>query len=316
MFQTTMQKESEIPDVSPELPSTAWRVVLAALSRLPQAGLSRTFGAIADTPLPPAMRATVLGGFARAVGINVQEAEKPIEQYSSINDFFVRRLADGLRRIPNDSAVAASPVDGVTGQFGTIQGGRLLQAKGRWYSAAELIDDAGEAAQFENGTFITLYLSPRHYHRIHSPCDGKIPFARHIPGGLLPVNRPAVTHVSDLFARNERLLCAIDGPLGRVIVVAVGAYNVGRISAAFDPEWNAPAGRRAGWVTNRAGSTRATHTYDPPGTVRQGEEIMAFHLGSTVVLLLEKGVEIAPGLAPGDEVRLGQPIARKVLEAS
>jgi phosphatidylserine decarboxylase len=314
MFARTMDEQTEIPDVSPDLPSASWRVLLAAMSRLPQAGLSRAFGAIADTPLPPSMRAAVLGTFASAVGINVQEAEKPIEEYSSVNDFFVRRLAPGLRRVPNDPDVVASPVDGITGQFGTIRNGRLVQAKGRWYTAAELVDDAGEAAQFDGGSFITLYLSPRHYHRIHAPCDGSIPLARHIPGGLLPVNKPAVTHVRDLFARNERLLCYIDGPLRRVGVVAVGAYNVGRISAAFDPEWNQPAGRTAAWVTNRRDAERATHPYDPPKPVRQGEEIMAFHLGSTVVLLLERGVQVASGLAPGDEVRLGQPIARKVME--
>ncbi len=310
-----MEKDSEIPDVSPDLPSATWRMVLAAMSRLPQAGLSRAFGAIADTPLPASMRATVLGGFAKAVGINIQEAEKPIEEYSSVNDFFVRRLAPGLRRIPNDPNVAASPVDGVAGQLGTIRDGRLIQAKGRLYSAAGLLDDAGEAARFDGGAFITIYLSPRHYHRIHSPCEGHIPLARHIPGGLLPVNRPAVTHVSDLFARNERLLCYIDSPLRRVALVAVGAYNVGRISAAFDPEWNAPPGKAAGWVTNRPGTEPATHRYVPPKPVRQGEEVMAFHLGSTVVLLFEKGVQIASGLAPGDEVRLGQPIGSRVSEA-
>jgi phosphatidylserine decarboxylase len=312
-----MENEIEIPDVSPDLPSASWRVVLAAMSRLPQAGLSRAFGALADAPLPPSMRAAVLGAFANAVGINVTEAEKPIEEYGSVNDFFVRRLTPGLRPLPNDSSVAACPVDGVAGQIGVVTNGRLVQAKGRWYSAAELLDDAEEAKPFDGGTFITLYLSPRHYHRIHSPCDGLIPLARHIPGGLLPVNKPAVTHVRDLFARNERLLCYIDGPLGRVAVVAVGAYNVGRISAAFDPEWNAPEGKPQGWVTNRRGSDRETHTYDPPRTVRQGEEIMAFHLGSTVVLLFEKGcVQVEPELTPGDEVRLGQPIARASKEAT
>src|SRR5690606_22162738 len=143
----------------------------------------------------------------------------------------------------------ASPVDGATGQVGRIRSGRVLQAKGRWYSIAELIGDALEAERYEGGSFVTLYLSPRDYHRIHAPCDGAIAYARHIPGALLPVNAAAVAHVPDLFPRNERLLCAIDGPLGRVTVVAVGAYNVGRISAAFDPDWRAGEGETR-WVTN------------------------------------------------------------------
>ena len=121
-----------------------------------------------------------------------------------------------------------------------------------------------------------------------------------------------MAHLPDLFARNERLMCHIDGPLGRVAVVAVGAYNVGRISAAFDAAWNAPAGESA-WVTNRRGMQSAGTRYDPPVSVRQGDEIMTFHLGSTVVLVFEPGrVELAPGLEPGDAVRLGMAIGRRV----
>ncbi|HET8654575.1 MAG TPA: phosphatidylserine decarboxylase, partial [Longimicrobiaceae bacterium] len=108
---------------------------------------------------------------------------------------------------------------------------------------------------------------------------------------------------------NERLVCYLDGPLGRVAVVAVGAYNVGRISAAFDPEWRAAPGRGA-WVTNRKHARPETHDYAPPVEVRQGDEIMAFHLGSTVVLLTERGAPpVRPGLRPGDAVRLGEVVA-------
>src|SRR5690606_29557842 len=124
-------------------------------------------------------------------------------------------------------------------------------------------------------------------------------------GALFPVNAPAVMHVDRLFPRNERLLCTIDGPLGRVAVVAVGAYNVGRISAAFDVAWN---GGEHGWVTNRGTHAIEERRYDPPVRVERGEELMAFHLGSTVVLLFEPGVRLIP-LAVGDPVRLGSPIA-------
>ena len=120
------------------------------------------------------------------------------------------------------------------------------------------------------------------------------------------MNRAAVAHVPDLFPRNERLLCPLDGPLGRVVVVAVGAYNVGRISAAFDPAWSG----ESGWVTNRRDAPPGARRYDPPVEVAMGEEIMAFHLGSTVVLLVEPGrAELADAATPGREVRLGEPLA-------
>jgi phosphatidylserine decarboxylase len=247
----------------------------------------------------------VLGTFARMVGIDATEADLPLEEYASLNAFFVRRLRPGARTWPMDAATLASPVDGIVGRHGTIDGGRLVQAKGRDYSAAALLGDGEEAARFEHGTFVTVYLSPRHYHRIHSPCDGTIPSARYIPGALLPVNEPAVQHVADLFPRNERVTCTIDGPLGRTAVVAIGAYNVGRISAAFDPAWVGPMSS----ITNRGERMPAVRSYTPPLRVTQGDEIMAFHLGSTIVLLSEPGLRnVAP--PPGTEVRLGDVLLR------
>src|SRR5690606_18330407 len=136
------------------------------------------------------------------------------------------------------------------GRFGRVGPNRtLVQAKGHSYSVAELLADEEPAERFGEGSYLTIYLSPRHYHRIHTPCPGTIARADYIPGSLLPVNAPAVMHVPGLFARNERLTCYVDGQRGRVGVVAVGAYNVGRISAAFDSDWN--GGGPAGYVTNR-----------------------------------------------------------------
>lgn len=296
------------PPVTPALPPRTWRLLLRLLARLPQGAMSRGFGRVSDLPLPRALRRPVLGSFARAVGIDLSEAERPLDAYPTLNEFFVRRLKPGARHWPMDPAAVASPVDGIVGQVGRVERGQIVQAKGRWYSAAELLGDPAEADRFEGGAFATLYLSPRHYHRIHAPCDGRISFARHLPGALLPVNAAAVAHVPDLFPRNERLLCYLDGPAGRVATVAVGAYNVGRISAAFDPVWTPLAGRGS-WVTNRRGARPTTRRYDPPVSVRRGDEIMAFHLGSTVVLLFEPGrVALATDLRPGYPVTLGERI--------
>jgi phosphatidylserine decarboxylase len=297
-------------DENPDLPNLRWRAALSLLKRLPQGALSRGFGRLADAPIPPALRPAVLGAFARAVGADVSEAELPLEAYPTLNRFFTRKLAAGARTWPGDPAVVASPVDGAVGQLGTVREGRLIQAKGRLYDVGQLLEDDAAAARYEGGAFITLYLSPKDYHRIHAPVAGEIRAARHVPGALLPVNAAAVAHTPELFARNERLMCHIDGPLGRTAVVAVGAYNVGRISAAFDPAWNAPPGASA-WVTNRRGLQSAARAYDPPIPVRQGDEIMTFHLGSTVVLVLERGrVDLLPSVEPGDPVRLGMPIGR------
>ncbi|MGH7340799.1 MAG: archaetidylserine decarboxylase, partial [Candidatus Rokuibacteriota bacterium] len=299
---------SRVPDVSPDLPTPGWRALLAVLARLPQPGLSRAFGRLADLRIPAPLRRPILGTFARAIGIDVAEAEGPVSEYETLDDFFVRRLRPGARSFPNDPDALASPVDGIVGELGTIRSGDALQAKGRSYSVARLVDDAAEAARFDGGLFITLYLSPRHYHRIHAPCGGRIIGARHMPGALLPVNRQAVNHVNDLFPRNERLVCWLDGPLGRVAVVAIGAYNVGRISAAFDATWAGPG--RIG-VTNRGTTEPESRRYDPPIPVVQGQELMAFHLGSTLVMLVEPArVEFVDAIRDGLEVRVGEVIAR------
>lgn len=296
-----------VPEVTPDLPPTSWRLTLSALRRLPQGLLSRGFGWVADLSIPERLRGPVVRKFAQTVGADLTEAERPASDYGSINEFFVRRLRPGIRSWPRDPEAITSPVDGVIGRFGSITQGRAVQAKGRDYSIAELLGDEKAARPFLDGHFITIYLSPRHYHRIHTPVAGTIHAAEYVPGGLLPVNPPAVTHVADLFVRNERLICHLNSHAGAIAVVAVGAYNVGRISAAFDPAWSGEGRRR--WVTNRSDPPPRSRRYDPPIDVAIGEEIMAFHLGSTIVMLLERSVEVRGDLAPGREVQVGETIA-------
>jgi phosphatidylserine decarboxylase len=257
-------------------------------------------GRVADVPVPLRLRRPVYWVVARLLGMELGEARDPVESYRTVDELFVRRLRAGTRSWPADPDVAGSPVDGVVGAFGVVESGRLLQAKGRHYTVAELLDDGEQGARFGAGSYVTLYLAPRHYHRIHAPVGGSIGWARHVPGRLLPVNRPAAALVDRLFPRNERLVAVLDGPspFGAVAVVAVGAFNVGRITADFD----------RGLVTNRRGSRGGTRRYDPPVRLERGAGLMAFHLGSTVVLLFERPVALARGLARGVEVRLGDPL--------
>jgi len=276
------------------------------MRRLPQGVLSRAFGRLADVRLPRPLRPLVLGGFARLVGADLGEAEHPPAAYPSLDAFFVRRLRPGCRPMPDDAGALVSPVDGSVSESGTVEDGRLIQAKGLRYTASELLGDPEQAARFEHGWYQTLYLSPRDYHRIHAPCAGAVSWARHEPGRLLPVNRPMAAVEPRLFARNERLGCVLETGAGPVAVVAVGAFNVGRISAAFDPSWAGPAGG----VTNRRGAHPASRCYEPPVAVARGDELMAFHLGSTVVVLAAPG---ATGQTrhrvPGTPIRLGEVLA-------
>ncbi len=217
-----------------------------------------------------------------------------------------------MRSWPPDLDVPASPVDGVIGAHGTIRRGIALQAKGMEYSVSELLAEAGSADRFEGGRFLTIYLSPRHYHRIHAPVGGSVIRVRHVPGALLPVNEPAVRGLSSLFPRNERVIVEFDERRsgGRVALVAVGAFNVGRISSLFDPSLNVSPDRGISNLGDR--SSLSTWEYDPPSKIDRGSQLLAFHLGSTVVLLFQadaldemRGLH---GLAVGHEVRLGEPI--------
>lgn len=286
-----------------------WRAVLAILSALPTGALSRLVGHLARIEFPAGLQKRLNRAFVRLSGLDPRESERPPEAYRSLSSLFVRRLKPGLRSWPKDPSAIASPVDGVLGAFGRVDGGTLIQAKGRSYTVGALLDEEA-VDRFGSGVFFTIYLSPRHYHRIHSPVSGRLTAARVVPGRLLPVNPPAVASVRDLFARNERLVAILEADSYELAVVAVGALNVGSISAAFDPDWGSGPGRG---VTNRpgAGSDRR-RDYDPPIEMRRADELMAFHLGSTVVLLVAAKESSAPiphrDLRLGAEIRLGTPL--------
>jgi len=261
-------------------------------------------GAVARTPLPRFLRRPVYATFARRVGADLSEVERPLDEYGCLDDFFVRRLKPGARPIASDPDVVVSPCDGTIAESGAATAGHLIQAKGIDYKLASLIPDASAAARFEGGVYLTIYLAPRDYHRVHFPADGGVNGFQHVPGALFPVNALAVRNIGGLFTLNERLITFVDTSFGEVALVMVAATGVGHMTVTYDSVETRGRGRGKA----RPGP-RVRYTGSRP--VERGGELGAFHLGSTVVLLFEPGrVKLAP-LAHGQRIRLGEPIARR-----
>jgi phosphatidylserine decarboxylase len=198
--------------------------------------------------------------------------------------------------------VVVSPVDAVVSEAGVAEGGRLVQAKGIDYGVEALVADEDLARRLEGGAYATLYLSPRDYHRIHFPLAGSVLGWRYVPGRLWPVNPASVRTVRGLFAVNERLVTILDTPLGRCALVAVGATVVGRVHAYYDP--TVPR-------TNDPGAKSRGRDYETPIPVAKGQELGAFEMGSTVILLFERGrIRLDARMVPGTRVRVGEAIGR------
>lgn len=277
--------------------TTLERIAVTAVS---SPRLSRIVGRLSDLRLPRPIRVPLIQAYARAYGVDLGEAELPPSAYASFNAFFTRRLREGARPIESASGVVVSPSDSRLSAIGQIpRDGRLEQIKGDTYGIEALLGSGEQAARFGVGVAATLYLSPAMYHRVHSPVDGEIVGWRYVPGRLFPVNAAGVRSVPGLFTRNERVSVLVETAAhGLVAVVLVGAANVGRIGLAF-----------ADLVTNR-GHAPGAFRPQAPIPVRRGDELGAFNLGSTVVLLVAD-----PGLVPaakaGDLVRLGRPLWRR-----
>jgi len=207
-----------------------------------------------------------------------QAAEPDIAEYRTFNDFFTRSLKPGAR--PLAEAGLVCPVDGAVSQCGAIDGDRIFQAKGHSYSTAALVGgDAALAAQFTDGSFATVYLSPKDYHRIHMPCSGRLRRMLHIPGDLFSVNPATARSLPGLFARNERVVCLFDGERGPFVLVLVGATIVGSMATVWHGAVNPP----------RPGTVREWDYAERNITLAKGDEMGRFLLGSTVVLLFPAG---------------------------
>jgi phosphatidylserine decarboxylase len=269
---------------------------------LPQHALSRLAGSLAASE-SPWLRDRLIRRFVAAYGVDLSEAERGIGQFRSFNDFFTRELKPGARPLADAREFILSPADGAISQLGPITGGRIIQAKGRDYSVAEILGcGAAEAARFEGGRFITVYLSPRDYHRVHMPAAGTLAATSYIPGDLYSVNVATAGGVDRLFARNERLACRFDGPDGHFASVMVGAMIVAGIDTVWPNRFRTHASAPVQEDFAGAGHDFAA-----------GDEMGRFYLGSTVVLLFEpRRVEWLGGLGTGDPLRMGQAIARRI----
>ncbi|HET8899450.1 MAG TPA: archaetidylserine decarboxylase [Rhodanobacteraceae bacterium] len=239
----------------------------------------------------------LIGRIVRAYAVDMSEAaEADPFSYPQFNAFFTRALKAGAR--PADPAPAAilSPADGRISQAGIIRDGRILQAKGQDFSVAEFLADASAAERYRNGRFVTVYLSPRDYHRAHMPLDGQLQETVHVPGRLFSVAPFAVAGVPRLFARNERLLCHFDGPRGPFVVAMVGAMLVSGVETVWSGEVIPPYADRIARQDWRAQAV----------TLARHAEMARFNMGSTVIVLLPSGAELDPDLAPEQPVRMGQ----------
>ena len=275
------------------------RLFIGALRLVPKNTLSRLAGAATRWRAPRAVRRWAMRAFAARYGIDLTECPG-IDAYGTFGEFFARPLRPGLRPVAAGERVVVSPVDGVVSEAGVAAGGRLVQAKGIDYAVAGLLGDEALAPRFEGGAYVTIYLSPRDYHRIHFPLAGAVTGYRYRPGKLWPVNPASVRTVPGLFSVNERLVTLTQTPLGACAVVAVGATVVGRVRAYYDP--GAPH-------TNVARARPEHRDYDEPIPVEKGQELGAFEMGSTVILLFEPGkVRLSPALVAGTRVRVGEAI--------
>jgi phosphatidylserine decarboxylase len=268
---------------------------------LPKNLLSHFVGKIAHSTMPLGLHRLLRDWFIKHFKVDVAESELSLDQYPTLGDFFKRHLKPGSR--PVDTADLVSPVDGTLTQGGRFQNQspRLTQIKGMEYRLHDLVGPGWNLEDYLAGGFLTIYLAPYNYHRIHSPLAGQVTQVAYIPGALWPVNTWSVNHIPGLFVVNERLIVEVAGAAGKALVVMVGATNVGRITLDF----------HAGLVGNEWPRSRE-RLWKPPQTlpIAKGHGLGCFELGSTVVVILSNKLidQVDPALlSPGSRLmRMGQ----------
>lgn len=257
---------------------------------IPQHALSRLTARFAETR-NPILKDILIRTFIQAFRVNMAEALYPDpSHYENFNDFFTRPLKDGVHQFADAEKFILSPADGAISQLGAIEGGQIFQAKGHYYTVEELLAGGADLAQdFENGSFATVYLSPRDYHRVHMPCEGTLVSSQYVPGELYSVNQVTAGRVPRLFSRNERLVGIFDTPRGKMALVLVGAVIVAGIRTVWGAGPQGPIGRQT--------------QFEQEWNLSAGQEMGRFYLGSTAIVLFQQGVS-----QWGDEIQAGTPV--------
>ena len=279
----------------------------ARLAVLPQYFLPKylltAFAGLVANDVGGARTTRLINWFVNKYQVNMAEAANPnTASYASFNEFFTRPLREGVR--PLTEAHYACPVDGAISEFGDIKADQIFQAKGHYFSTTALVGgDAQLAKRYENGQFANIYLSPKDYHRIHMPCDGRLKRMIYVPGELFSVNPTTARGVPGLFARNERVVCVFDSPAGEFVLVLVGATIVGSMQTAWHGIVNPPRSKQV-----------REWTYDDQHIeLKKGEEMGRFLLGSTVVMLFAKdSMQFNPQWQAAGAVRLGEQMGARI----
>ncbi len=245
---------------------------------IPKNHVSFILGQLAHLQLPRFIWTPIIKYFAKVYKINLEEAEQPVENYESLGEFFVRRLKPGIR--PIGSAWALHPADSEITQLNTIHRGELIQAKNKTYKVNDFLHDPQGLEKYDQGVFITYYLCPTDYHRVHSPVDGVITKVTHIPGMLWPVNKWSTENIEEMFSINERVAVEIKTDRGFVNVVFVGATNVGYITLSFMPEIKG----------NQFNVFKPLIKDNLNIPIKKGDELGMFRMGSTIVMLYQLGL--------------------------
>ena len=283
------------------MPIVSDRIAVLLQYLLPKQALTQLAGRFAQARLG-GLTTAVIRRFVARYGVNMQEASNPdIASYSTFNEFFTRPLRSDARPLADAGFVC--PVDGAISQFGAIEHDSIFQAKGHRYTTTALVGgDVQLAEQFRNGSFATLYLSPKDYHRIHMPCTGRLRRMIHVPGALFSVNPATARGVPGLFARNERVVCVFDadpasGLQGQFVLVLVGATIVGSMATVWHGVVNPP----------RPGKIREWRYDGKEIVLDKGVEMGRFLLGSTVVMLFQKDtIRFNHQWQPGGAIRMGE----------
>lgn len=257
-------------------------------------------GALSDIKLPSPILRSFIRIYCQFYAVKLDEAKKAIGQFKTFNDFFTRELKPEVRPIDDQPDSIVSPVDGTIAEFGEIKNDLLVQTKGIYYSSIDLVGET-YAAYFKNGFFITLYLSPADYHRIHTPIAGVLKEFSYFSGNLWPVNDFGVRNVGGLFSLNERIVSLIETKKTKVALVKVGATVVGKIKLEYSD-----------LSSNRGEASRFHLPVFPPKNYKKGDEIGRFQLGSTVILLFQNGSINPENLVRNRKIKMGEILGKSL----